>query len=106
MPARAAAIAISACESPGVLMSTRSMSLRLTTSSQSVEASSQPYSRAAVRTLAGVRPQSTFIRGVSLGLKNGPTWRYALLWALPMNAYPMSATLIDGISVFLPYRRA
>src|SRR5258706_596910 len=62
LPARAAAMAISACESPGVLTSTRSMSLRLTTSSQSVAASSQPYSRAAARTLAGVRPQSTFKR--------------------------------------------
>ena len=42
LPAFAAAIAISAWLSPGVLMSTMSMSLRLTTSCQSVEVSSQP----------------------------------------------------------------
>ena len=52
-----------------------SMSLRLTTSSQSVEASSQPSCFAAALTFAGVRPQSTFIRGVSRGEKNGPTCR-------------------------------
>jgi len=74
-PARAAAIAISMCESPGVLTSTMSMSLRVTTSCQSVAASSQPYSRAAARTADGVRPQITFIRGVSVGARNGATCR-------------------------------
>ena len=45
LPARAAAIAISACESPGVQTSTMSMSSPLTTSRQSVAASSQPSAR-------------------------------------------------------------
>src|SRR5512134_1517013 len=84
-------MAISACESPGVLTSTTLMSGRSTTARQSVAASSQPSSRAARSTFARVRPHSTFSRGRSRGLKNGDTWRYALLWARPMNAYPMSA---------------
>src|SRR5688572_14252603 len=92
-PALAAAIAISACDSPGVLMSTMSMSGRLTTSRQSVAASSQPYSRAAASTFFAVRPQITFMRGCSRGDRKGPTCRYALLCARPMNAYPISATL-------------
>ncbi|HEY8470030.1 MAG TPA: hypothetical protein VIL18_10330 [Longimicrobiales bacterium] len=86
LPARAAAIAISACESPGVQMSTRSMSGRATTSRQSVAASSQPYVRAAASTFSRVRPAMTLSRGASRGAKNGVTCRHALLWALPMNA--------------------
>ena len=86
LPAFAAAIAISAWLSPGVLMSTMSMSARVTTSCQSVAASSHPSS-AAARTFFALRPQMTFIRGVSVGLKKRATCRQALLCARPMNAY-------------------
>ncbi len=86
LPALAASIAISAWLSPGVAMSTMSMSLRVTTSRQSVAASSQPSCSAAAVTPAGVRPQSTFMRGRCLGVKKRPTWRYALLCARPMKA--------------------
>ena len=75
LPARAAAMAISAWLSPGVLTSTRSMSSRATTARQSVAVSSQPRRAAAFRTPAVLRPQSTFIRGVSRGAKKGVTCR-------------------------------
>ena len=68
LPAFAASIAISAWLSPGVAMSTMSMSLRRTTSRQSVALSSQPeLVGRRFRTLASVRPQSTFIRGRYFG---------------------------------------
>ena len=75
LPARAAAIAISAWESPGVATSTRSMSSRSTTSRQSVADSSQPSSFAALATSRASRPHRTFMRGVRRGEKNGTTWR-------------------------------
>ena len=75
LPARAAAIAISACESPGVLMSTRSMSLRATTSSQSVDGFFPAELAGRRLDFRCVRPQITFIRGVSRGEKNGVTCR-------------------------------
>src|SRR5437773_9298258 len=37
------------------------------------------------------------MRGVRCGVKKADTWRYALLWARPMNAYPISATLRSAI---------
>ena len=86
MPAFAAAMAISAWVSPGVDTSTMSMSSRATTSRQSVAYSSQPRVREALRTAERLRPQITFMRGVSFGSKNRPTWRQALLCARPMNA--------------------
>ncbi len=75
LPARAAAIAISAWLSPGVLTSTRWMSLRFTTSRQSVADSSQPSRRAASPTARAFLPQRTLRRGLSRGLRKGPTWR-------------------------------
>ena len=56
LPAFAAAIAISAWLSPGVLMSTMSMSARVTTSCQSVAASSQPSCSAAASHVLRVAP--------------------------------------------------
>ena len=63
LPASAAATAISACESPGVQMSTTSMSLRASTACQLVAASSKPRRDAASFTLLSVRPTTTFITG-------------------------------------------
>ena len=63
LPARAAAIAISAWLSPGVLTSTRWMSFRATTSRQSVAVSSQPSWPAAALTAGRFRPHSTLRRG-------------------------------------------
>ena len=90
LPAWAAAMAISVWLSPGVETSTTSMSGRVTTSRQSADVSSQPYSRAlAARSFS--RPQITLRRGVRRGEQNAPTCRHALEWALPMNPAPMSA---------------
>ncbi len=86
LPAWAAAIAISAWLSPGVAMSTMSMSGRATTSRQSVAHSSQPSWAAARFTFARSRPQTTLSRGVSFGGRKRLTCRQALLWARPMKA--------------------
>jgi hypothetical protein len=67
-------------------MSTMSMSARVTTSCQSVAASSHPSRSAAARTFFALRPQMTFIRGVSVGVKKRATCRQALLCARPMKA--------------------
>ena len=73
------------CESPGVQMSTTSMSLRATISCQDVDASSQPSAPAAFSTAAPSRPHTTFMTGSSGRSKKRPTWRQALLCARPMN---------------------
>ena len=59
LPASSAAIAISAWESPGVTMSTMSMSSRAITSRQSVADSAQPHLSAAAATAAALRPTTT-----------------------------------------------
>ena len=92
LPASAAAIAISAWESPGVQMSTTSMSGRATTARQSVACSSKPSLRAAAATPASSRPQTTFMRASIGRSKKRPTWRQAFAWARPMNWYPIIAT--------------
>jgi len=61
--ASAAASAIGKCESPGVQMSMTSMSLRATTSSQRVAASSQPRVVAAFFTSVSFLPQTTLSTG-------------------------------------------
>jgi len=65
--AAAAARAISAWLSPGVQMSTTSMSLRSTTCCHEVACSSHPSWEAAFSTPAALRPTTTFITG-SLGV--------------------------------------
>ncbi len=75
LPARAAAMAISAWLSPGVTTSTTWMSSRATTSRQSVAHSSQPSWAAARATFLRSRPQTTLRRGVSFGEKKRLTWR-------------------------------
>ena len=54
-------MAISACESPGVTMSTMSMSSRAITSRQSVADSAHPHLSAAAATASGFRPTTTAI---------------------------------------------
>ncbi len=65
LPASSAAIAISACESPGVTMSTMSMSSRAITSRQSVADSAQPHFSAAAATASAFRPTTTAISTAS-----------------------------------------
>jgi hypothetical protein len=77
LPACSAAIAISACVSPGVQMSTRSTSSRAISSCQLVIASSQPSRAAAARTGSARRPTTTRIRGASGRSKNRGAVRQA-----------------------------
>src|SRR6478609_4161146 len=93
LPASAAATAIGGCASPGVQMSTTSMSLRPSTSCQLVACSSKPRRAAASFTFASVRPTTTFSTGSNgASRKNRPTWRQAFECARPMKSYPIIAT--------------
>src|SRR6185295_4189336 len=93
LPASAAATAISACESPGVTMSTTSMSLRPSTSCQRVAASSKPSRPCASFTFASVRPTTTFSTGSKgTSSKKRATCRQAFECARPMKSYPIIAT--------------
>ena len=86
LPAASAAIAISAWVSPGVAMSTRSMSSRSIRSCHRVEEEAQPRRVAAAATPSASRPvmrRMSTSRGRS---KNFPTERNAWEWARPMNA--------------------
>ena len=87
MPASAAATAIGACESPGVQMSTMSMSLRATTSGQLVADSWNPRRAAASCTFSFVRPTTTFRTGSNgASRKKCVTWRQAFACARPMKS--------------------
>src|SRR3954464_15314414 len=92
LPARSAAIAISAWVSPGVQTSTRSMSSRAMTARQSVELSAQPSRVAAWAARSASRPTTTAISGRSGRSKKCGAVRHACEWALPMNAWPTMAT--------------
>ena len=83
---------ISACESPGVTMSTMSMSSRAITSRQSVADSAQPHFSAAAATASALRPTMTAISG-SAGRSNiRGAWRQPTECAEPMKPYPIIAT--------------
>nr|BFE75760.1 hypothetical protein GCM10020092_090610 [Actinoplanes digitatis] len=86
LPAASAASAISRWVSPGVQMSTRSMSSRSITSRQSVECPSQPNLAAAAATFSSSRPQTTDIRADSGRSNARLTVRHACECAAPMNA--------------------
>ncbi len=92
LPARAAAIAMAAWESFGVVMSTMSMRGSLTTSRQSVAKVSQPNVSAISDTPALLRPQMVFMTGRALSLKNLGAFIQAFEWARPMNLYPIMPT--------------
>jgi len=86
LPASKAAMAISACVSPGVQMSTMSTSSRSITRVQSVSTSSQPYLSAAAFARASLRPARTDIRSRTGRSKNRGAERHAWEWAAPMKA--------------------
>src|SRR5687767_11831239 len=91
-PASRAAIATSACRCPGTHTSTMSMSSRSSTSRQSVADSVQPYCQAAAATASASRPTSTCWRTPGAPGRRAATLRHAWECALPMKAYPMTAT--------------
>jgi hypothetical protein len=85
LPASSAATAISACDEPGVTMSTRSTSSRSTTARQSVAGSAQPNRSADAAVVPASRPATTAIsigRGRS---KNRGAFRHACECAAPMK---------------------
>ena len=86
LPASSAAIAISACRSPGVQMSTRSTSSRSITRRQSVSTEAKPNRSAAAETASGLRPEITVSSGVSGRSKNRWALRQAWACTAPMNA--------------------
>jgi hypothetical protein len=86
LPAASAAMAISAWLSPGVQMSTTSMSSRRTSSRQSVEYPSQPSRVAAALTFGSFRPQIAAIRARSGRSNTRFTVRHACECAAPMNS--------------------
>ena len=92
LPARAAAIAISACESLGVQISTMSINGSAMIAFQSITAFSQPRIFAARLVPARSRPQIAAIRISAGKSKKRGACRQALEWARPMNFVPMSAT--------------
>ena len=92
LPAPAAAIAISTCESLGVQMSTMSIAGSAMIAFQSVTALSQPSLFAAPTVPARSRPQIAAIRISAGKSKKRGACRQALEWARPMNLVPMSAT--------------
>src|SRR5690554_258805 len=99
LPASSAAMAISACESPGVTMSMTSMSSHSTTARQSVAVSPQPQRAAALAVRSASRPASTAIvgvrgRGYAAGACRQPTE-----CAAPMNPWPIIATRSDFVIV-------
>ena len=85
LPACRAAMAISACVSPGVQMSTRSMSGRSIRRLQPVSAESQPSSSAAFRTASVSRPAMAVICGARGSRKKCGAVRQACEWAAPMK---------------------
>ena len=87
LPASSAAMAISACVSPGVQMSMTSMSGR-STSSLPVGRREDCHPRVAAARLAASasRPQSATMRGDSGRSKTRPAVRHAWEWAAPMKA--------------------
>ncbi len=87
LPAASAASAISAWLSPGVQMSTRSMSARSTSVRQSVSALAQPCRSAASRHGVGVRARRARpAPGSAAGRRTGPAVRQACECAAPMKA--------------------
>jgi hypothetical protein len=86
LPASRAAIAISACVSPGVQMSTSATSARSITRRQSVSVLRQPMRSAAAAVAVALRPHSAARSGRSGRSKNRPAVRQACEWAAPMKA--------------------
>ena len=86
LPASSAAIAISACVSPGVQTSTSWTSSRPRSAFQSVSVCRQPMRWAAAAVVSALRPQSTAMSGCSGRSKNRPAVRHACEWAAPMKA--------------------
>ena len=85
LPASRAAIAISAWVSPGVTMSTMSMSSRAITSRQSVADSRQPHFSAAAATAEASRPTTTSIDGWAGRSKKRGATRQPWECAAPMK---------------------
>src|SRR3954454_15217050 len=92
LPAASAAMAISACVSPGVHTSTSCTSSDATTSRQSVDTLAQPYFAAAAFVLARSRPPSTASCGTIGRSKNRCAVRQAWECTAPMNAWPTMPT--------------
>ena len=86
LPASSAAMAISACVSPGVQTSTSATSSRASSCFQSVSTDRQPSFWAAAATAVASRPQSTARSGRSGRSKNRLAVRQAWEWAAPMKA--------------------
>ncbi len=104
LPASSAAIAISACVSPGVTMSTTSMSSRAITSRQSVAVSAQPHLRAFAATPAASRPTTTVISGSRGRSKNRGATRQPWECAAPMKPWPIMATRSRSVNAVLLYQ--
>lgn len=88
LPASNAAIAISACESPGVQMSTTATSSRAISLRQSVSVAAQPICSAAAAVPSADRPHNAAITGRAGRSKNADTLRQAWECTRPMKAYP------------------
>ena len=86
LPASRAAIAISACVSPGEQTSTSCTSSRPSSARQSVSTDRHPSFSAAALAFVASRPQSTARSGCSGRSKNRPAVRQAWEWAAPMKA--------------------
>ena len=91
-PAFNAAMAISACVSPGVQMSTRSTSSRSTSARQSVSVLAQPKRRAASVTRPRSLPASAVSSGTRGRSKKRGAVRQACEWAAPIKAWPTIPT--------------
>lgn len=85
LPASRAAIAMSACVSPGVQTSTRSTSSRVSSAFQSVSTDRHPSLSAAAPAFAASRPHSTARSGATGRSKNRPAVRHAWECAAPMK---------------------
>ena len=86
LPASSAAIAISACVSPGEQTSTSPTSSRVSSARQSVSTDRHPSFSAAAAALSLSRPHRTARSGCSGRSKNRPAVRQAWEWAAPMKA--------------------
>src|SRR3954453_3916660 len=102
LPASSAAIAISACVSPGVHTSTRSTSSRAPSALQSVSTEAQPSRSAAAPAASALRPPRAAMSTWYGRSKKRPAVRHAWECAAPMNAYPIIPTPSLGLSVLIP----
>ncbi len=92
---RSAAIAISACSSPGCRCRSGRCRRARPARRQSVSVAANPNRSAAAPTASAFRPATAVSSSASGRSKNRGAFRHAWAWAAPMKAYPIMPTRSD-----------